>query len=62
MRNMEIKKEAREQGVRMWQIAEMMEVSEATITRKFRKELTDTEKTEIRGLIDRSAKQNRQIQ
>lgn len=58
MRNTEIKREAREQSVRLWQIAEKMHISEATITRMFRKEFTDKEKAEMQSLITQIAKEN----
>lgn len=44
MANEDIKLEARGNGVPLWQIAEKLGISEPTITRRLRKELTAEEK------------------
>jgi len=51
MANQEIKREIKESGVKMWQIADKLGVSDMTLSRKFRYELTGTEKETIRSLI-----------
>lgn len=50
--NNEIRKTAKEKGVYFWEIAAKMGVSEATITRTFRRELSDEKKSEILHVID----------
>jgi hypothetical protein len=51
MANQEFKKEIRQSGVKMWQIADKIGVSDMTLSRKFRYELTNDEKDEIRRVI-----------
>ena len=51
MVNMDLRLEARGAGVPMWKIAERLNISEPTLTRKLRKELPDTEKAKIRAII-----------
>lgn len=51
MHNREIREEAKNNGVMFWQIAERLNISESTMTRKLRKELTDEEKTKISAII-----------
>jgi len=51
MANQDIKREIKESGIKMWQIADKFGVSDMTLSRKFRYELTDEEKDTIRGLI-----------
>lgn len=51
MANEDVKFEARGNGVPLWQIAEKLGISEPTITRRLRKELTAEEKTKIRAII-----------
>lgn len=51
MANKDIKLEARGNGVALWQIAEKLGISEPTITRKLRVELTPEEKAKIRAII-----------
>lgn len=51
MANDDIRMEAKKLGVKLWQIAEKLNISEPTMTRKLRKELSDEEKAEIRAII-----------
>lgn len=51
MANADIKFEARGNGVPFWKIAEKLNISEPTMTRKLRKELSDEEKAKIRDII-----------
>ena len=51
MANQEIKDEIKQSGIKMWQIADKLGVSDMTLSRKFRYELTDVEKENIRTLI-----------
>ncbi len=51
MSNTDIRTEAKENGVPFWKIAEKLNISEPTMTRKLRKELSDEEKAKIRDII-----------
>lgn len=51
MVNTDIRLKAKENGVPLWKIAEKLNISEPTMTRKLRKELPDEEKTKIIGII-----------
>ena len=53
--NTDIRTTAKENGVRFWEIAERLKISEPTMTRKLRKELPDSEKQEIFKIIDELA-------
>lgn len=53
--NENIRKAAKEKGVRFWEIAIAKGVSEATFTRKMRVELPDAEKQAIFKIIDELA-------
>lgn len=52
MANRQIKERARKTGVRLWQIADALEVSEATMSRMMRKELAPEKQQEIMQIID----------
>ena len=51
--NKSIREKAREKGVRFWEIADVLGVSEATLTRKLRHELPAAERVQIEQIIDR---------
>ena len=50
--NNDIRTAAKQHGVRLWEVAERLNVSEPTITRKLRRELPADEKQRIISLID----------
>lgn len=50
--NNKIRKTAKEKGVYFWEVAAKMGVSEATITRALRMELSDEKKSKILHAID----------
>lgn len=50
--NTDVRTTAKEKGVRLWEIAEHLKISDPTMTRKLRKELPDSEKQEIIKIID----------
>lgn len=52
MHNTKIKTYALQHGVKLWQIAEKLHISEATMTRMMRKELAPEKKQEIMQIID----------
>ena len=49
--NKDIRREAKANGVALWQIAKVLKISEPTMTRRLRDELPETEKTNIRRII-----------
>lgn len=51
MYNLDIRKEAKENGVFLYDIAERLGVCEMTVTRLLRRELSDTKKAHIREII-----------
>lgn len=51
--NMAIRKTAKEKGVCLWEIAKVLGIGEATMTRKMRAELTDDEKKELLAIIEK---------
>ncbi len=51
MANRDIREAAKEAGVKLWQIANKLNVSEATITRLMRTELNAEEKANILKII-----------
>lgn len=53
MRNLDIRFAAKETGVRIWQIAEKLQISDCQMSRKLRKELTDDEKKRIYEIIEK---------
>lgn len=58
MSNMDIRHIARKKKVRMWQLADHLGVSEATITRLLRHELPDEDKKRLLMAINTIARQN----
>lgn len=50
--NNDIKIKAKEKGVCLWEIAERLNINDGNFSRKLRKELPDTEKAEILGIIE----------
>lgn len=55
MKNLQIRNAAKNAGVRLWQIAIKLGVSEATITRWLRRELPDAERDKLLVIIDEIA-------
>ena len=58
--NMKIREKAKIRGVRLWQIADALNLQESMFSKKLRKELTDEEKDEILAVIDRLAHEKRE--
>ena len=50
--NQDIKNYAKANGVRLWQIAEVLHINDGNFSRKLRKELSETQKEEIVRIID----------
>ena len=55
MFNQEIRKAAKQKGVRLWQIAEALGITDANFSRKLRREFGETERARILAIIDRIA-------
>lgn len=51
MRNHAIREQTKRNGVRFWEIAEALGVSEATVTRMLRKELPDADQYKILNIV-----------
>lgn len=58
LRNQDIRTYAKENGVRLYQVADALKVSEPTMTRKLRHELSIDEKDRIFSIIDTIAAMN----
>lgn len=50
--NRDLRKSAKDNGVALWQIADKLNISEPTMTRKLRRELSAAEKAKIMSIID----------
>lgn len=51
MANQDIKLLARESGVKLWQIAESLKITDTMFSKRLRHELPDEKKAEIRSII-----------
>ncbi|WP_024860065.1 hypothetical protein [Ruminococcus flavefaciens] len=57
MANRDVKTYARKYGIRLWQIADALHISESTMTRLMRKELPANDKAAMFLIIDQLFKQ-----
>lgn len=57
MSNQDIRRTAAGAGVKLWQIAEALEIADCSLSRKLRRELPAEEKERIFAIIDRLAKE-----
>ena len=53
MKNLDIRLIAAGRGIKLWQIADSLGISDCTFSRKLRKEITESEKQEIFAIIER---------
>lgn len=53
--NQDIRALAKDRGVKLWEIAEVIGVSDGNFSRRLRRELSPAEKQRIKGIIDRVA-------
>lgn len=60
MANMDLRQKMRSEGVTFWQLADVLGVCEMTVSRRFRKELSEKEKNKISGIIDRLAAERKE--
>lgn len=56
MRNKEIREAARIHGVKLWQVAEKLGITDASFSRKLRREFSDEEKEKVLEIIQELAK------
>ena len=57
-KNMDIRLAATGSGVKLWQIAEALGVTDATLSRKLRQELSEKEKEKVLSIIQEISDQN----
>ena len=57
MSNITVRTEALKKGVKLWQIAERMGISDANFSRKLRRELPEEEQQKILDIINTIAKE-----
>ena len=57
MKNVDIRNAAGSHGLKLWQIADALGMSDSVFTRKLRKEFPDELKAEIFEIIDRLAQE-----
>ena len=60
MKNRLIKQSLRENGIKQWELAEYLNISEATLCRKFRKSFSDQEQKYYVDLIEQMAERKEQ--
>lgn len=61
MKNVEIRSAYMLAGIKQWQLAEAMGISETHLSRKLRKELAKEEKQTILEIIDRLSKEKLEV-
>lgn len=50
-KNSDIRTEAKSAGVKLWQIADVLNINDGNLSRKLRRELPENEKEKIRSII-----------
>ena len=55
--NIDIRQKAKECSVSLWEIADKLNISESTMTRKLRRELPKKEKDQLFSIIEKLAKE-----
>lgn len=58
MKNQDVRQFAKKHGVYLWQIAELLGVSEPTMTRRMRRELNSAEREHVIRAIEHIAEMN----
>ena len=56
--NIDIRAAAQTKSIKLWQIAERLNMNDGNFSRKLRKELSDAEKASILQIIDELSKEN----
>lgn len=57
MANNLVRELARSKGVKLWQIAERLPLSDANFSRKLRRELPEAEREKVLGIIEQIARE-----
>ena len=57
MNNIDIRARAKEKGVYLWQIADVLQIHDTNFSKMMRHELTDKEKEKIMNIIDSIGKE-----
>lgn len=57
VKNQDIRNAAKKAGIKLWEVAEKLEISDCALSRKFRKELPQEEKEKIFGIISELSKE-----
>lgn len=53
--NMQIRRALKDYGIKQWELAEMLDISEGALCRKFRRELPEDEQERFIAVIERCA-------
>lgn len=61
MHNVQIRSAAAASGIKLWQIADILRITDATFSRKLRKELPQEEKQRVLEAIDRLAREKQGV-
>ncbi len=59
--NLEIRESAKRSGVKLWQVAEGIGMSDAAFSRKLRRELPEQERNHILGVINELAAEKARV-
>lgn len=59
--NTEIREAAKRNGVRLWQVAEVIGIADATFSRKLRRELPASERERVMSVIEKLAGEGREV-
>lgn len=57
MQNQEIRDAAKSKGIHLWQIADALGINDGNLSRRLRHELPESQKTEIRKIIQQLSEQ-----
>lgn len=60
--NTAIREAAKKSGVCLWQVAEAIGISDASFSRKLRRELPDAERERVMGAIEKLAENSAEVQ
>ena len=61
MRNQAVRLAAESAGVRLWEIAEALGIADCNLSRRLRRELPQTEKEKIFGIIEQLSAADREV-
>ena len=55
--NQDIRKEVKDKGFKLWELANAMGIYDGNLSRRLRKEMSETQKSEIRMLLNKMEKE-----